>query len=142
MVPAGSEKKKRVTLAKWPGKTNPADLYTKHLSRVELLAHMSRMNYKVVEGRSSIAPVRPGTIPCVHPYEFDSEAPIDAMEVEPVVSSDMAEKPMRLCISSLINQVSDHVSFSPEGHGGLGGCRNPTHDDFPALAWCDMIVPS
>ena len=42
---------KEVMLSKWPGKENPADLYTKYLCRPDILSHLLRMNMVVGDGR-------------------------------------------------------------------------------------------
>ena len=93
-------KSKLATISKWPGKENPADLFTKHLGRVEIISHLGRMGMHVKAGRAKSAPVRAGTSPQVVPAEFDSERDISCDS--------------NLCIPS--NEV-----FCIEGHDGLGG---------------------
>ena len=46
---------KQVTLSKWPGTQNPADLFTKHLSRNVIMDHLKRMNLFARDGRASSA---------------------------------------------------------------------------------------
>ena len=114
-------------LFKCPGKLNPADLYTKHLSRPDIVGHLGRMNMEILPGRSQIAPVRSGTKPCLTPSSFDPEINDD-------VGLDLFQGTTSLCpheVDATKDQSSDVI--------GLGGCANPTHDDYPALAWCDMI---
>ena len=66
-------KNKGATISKWPGPQNPADLFTKHLSRNEIIGHLGRMSMVAKEGRSPIASVRQGTDPCTSAHEFDKE---------------------------------------------------------------------
>ena len=91
---------KAAKLDKWPGKQNPADLFTKFLARDEIVAHLRRMGMYSVEGRSTIAPVRSGTEPCVIPTEFEQES-----------------EPIPTCASLEVS----HERFGSGGHSGLGG---------------------
>ena len=60
-----------VTIAKFRGKENPSDLFTKHLARLEIWKHMSYMSFKCRQGRAESAPVRSGTKPCTEVARFE-----------------------------------------------------------------------
>ena len=47
-----------LSVAKWPGKNNPADILTKHKSRDELSRLMEFLGLQVVPGRPEPAPLR------------------------------------------------------------------------------------
>ena len=42
-------KNKRIEIKKINGKSNPADLYTKFLSREEIVIHMTRIGYRLID---------------------------------------------------------------------------------------------
>ena len=46
-------KKGEVSLLKVAGKANPADLMTKHRSAEEIIGHLERFNFQVIEGKAS-----------------------------------------------------------------------------------------
>ena len=115
---------KGATISKWPGPQNPADLFTKHLSRNEIIGHLGRMSMVVKEGRSPIALIRQGTEPCLSPHEFDKDCN---------------------AIQQCDDNEGSHESFVDRGQMvGLGGCPKSTHaytdrNTCSALAWYDMI---
>ena len=45
----------RAKLVKIAGKLNPADLYTKYLSRAEIIYHMSFLGFKLLDGAGNVA---------------------------------------------------------------------------------------
>ena len=53
------------------GKENPADVFTKFLSRPEIMGHLRRMSMVCGEGRHHLAPVRTGTAPCLKAAKFE-----------------------------------------------------------------------
>ena len=107
-----------VTIGKFPGKENPADIFTKYLPRLEISAHMRRMSFTDRQGRAESAPIRSGTTPCMRAARYDD----DNGEI----------------------LVCDNGAMLTNGEGpwGLGGCLSTTCRDLNAWAWCDMLCES
>ena len=120
----------QVRLSKWPGKQNPADLFTKFLGREDTLAHLGRMSMVSISGRAKCAPVRAGTVPCVKPSEFDPDI---------CFFSDDIGDGIQLRQITQRTQCNTHELTSPKGPEGLGGYANPPHVANCALTYYDMV---
>ena len=138
---------KVVSLAKWPGKENPADMFTKYLPRHEIVAHLARLGIGTLPGRSTIAPIRDGTVPCETPTTFDPETDLEksTMLVEMIPAQSAGRNSETISIDCIETELNQEL-VSNEGHDGLGGCRNPTLDSNTAcydsaFAWYDMVNP-
>ena len=49
-----------MTMTKWPGVQNPADMMTKHLGRADIYRFNDYLSFKVLPGRPSVSPIRQG----------------------------------------------------------------------------------
>ena len=62
-----------LTISKWPGEQNPADLMTRHKSRPAIDAFMEYMGYCAIPGRASVSPEKCSGWP-THQVEIDKKA--------------------------------------------------------------------
>ena len=50
-----------LTMQKWPGTQNPADLMTKNLGRADTERYCDYLSFRVLPGRATVSPLRQGT---------------------------------------------------------------------------------